>query len=114
MVPWIATCTRRKRLVNWGAIRWDDAADRPPPRLSPSKFVGESAMTPPVSATARAKANDADPAVAGIERPTPAGVNAPGFGSAVIADALRALDTPSIALTPGASYRGLHDSIVNY
>src|SRR5215475_7579631 len=71
-------------------------------------------MTPPFSATARAKANDADPAVAGVERPTPAGVNAPGFGSDVIADALRALDIPYIALTPGASYRGLHDSIVNY
>jgi thiamine pyrophosphate-dependent acetolactate synthase large subunit-like protein len=69
-------------------------------------------MTPPQSATARA--NDADPAVAGVERPTPAGANAPGFGSDVIADALRLLDIPYIALTPGASYRGLHDSIVNY
>ena len=71
-------------------------------------------MTPPPSATARAKANDADPGVARVERPTPAGVNAPGFGSDVIADALRVLDIPYIALTPGASYRGLHDSIVNY
>jgi len=72
-------------------------------------------MTPPQPATARAKTNnDADPAVAGIERPTPAGANAPGFGSDVIADALRSLDIPYIALTPGASYRGLHDSIVNY
>jgi thiamine pyrophosphate-dependent acetolactate synthase large subunit-like protein len=70
------------------------------------------AMTPPQSATARA--NNADPAVAGLERPTPAGANAPGFGSDVIADALRSLDVPYIALTPGASYRGLHDSIVNY
>jgi thiamine pyrophosphate-dependent acetolactate synthase large subunit-like protein len=70
-------------------------------------------MTPSQSATARAKTN-ADPAVAGIERPTPAGANAPGFGSDIIADALRSLDIPYIALTPGASYRGLHDSIVNY
>jgi thiamine pyrophosphate-dependent acetolactate synthase large subunit-like protein len=69
-------------------------------------------MTPPQSATARA--NDADPAVAGLERPTPTGANAAGFGSDVIADALRSLDVPYIALTPGASYRGLHDSIVNY
>ena len=60
------------------------------------------------------QANAADPAVAAIERPTPAGANAPGFGSDVIADALRSLDIPYIALTPGASYRGLHDSIVNY
>src|ERR1700684_3131184 len=71
-------------------------------------------MTPPPAATARATTNDADPAVAGIERPTPAGANAPGFGSDVIADALRALALPYIALNPGASYRGLHDSIVNY
>ncbi len=71
-------------------------------------------MTPPPSATARAPSNDADPAVASVERPTPAGANAPGFGSDVIADALRSLDIPYIALTPGASYRGLHDSIVNY
>jgi thiamine pyrophosphate-dependent acetolactate synthase large subunit-like protein len=70
-------------------------------------------MTPSQSATARANTN-ADPAVAGLERPTPAGANAPGFGSDVIADALRSLDIPYIALTPGASYRGLHDSIVNY
>jgi thiamine pyrophosphate-dependent acetolactate synthase large subunit-like protein len=70
-------------------------------------------MTPPKSATAHAH-NAADPAVAAVERPTPTGANAPGFGSDVIADALRSLDIPYIALTPGASYRGLHDSIVNY
>ncbi len=71
-------------------------------------------MTPSQLATARAKPTTADPAVAGLERPTPAGANAPGFGSDVIAEALRSLDIPYIALTPGASYRGLHDSIVNY
>lgn len=49
-----------------------------------------------------------------IEQPTAAGINAPQFGSDVIADALRALDIPYIALNPGASYRGLHDSLVNY
>jgi len=38
-----------------------------------------TAMTPSTSATARAKTNAADPAVAGLERPTPAGANAPGF-----------------------------------
>src|SRR5579859_3345557 len=76
---------------------------------------GTARMTPPPSATAAARAETrADPAVAGLERPTPAGANAPGFGSDVIADALRSLDIPYIALTPGASYRGLHDSIVNY
>jgi thiamine pyrophosphate-dependent acetolactate synthase large subunit-like protein len=44
----------------------------------------------------------------------PAGVNAPAFGSDVVADTLRMLDIPYIAVTPGASYRGLHDSLVNY
>ena len=36
------------------------------------------------------------------------------FGSDAIASVLRTLDIPYIALNPGASYRGLHDSIVNY
>ncbi len=36
------------------------------------------------------------------------------FGSDPIASMLRALDFPYIALTPGASFRGLHDSLVNH
>ncbi|MGH7005039.1 MAG: thiamine pyrophosphate-binding protein, partial [Alphaproteobacteria bacterium] len=36
------------------------------------------------------------------------------FGSDVVAETLRALDIPYIALNPGASYRGLHDSLVNH
>src|ERR1043166_6945395 len=52
--------------------------------------------------------------LAAIERPVPAGTNAAGFGSDVVAETLRALDIPYIALNPGASYRGLHDSIVNF
>ena len=55
-----------------------------------------------------------DATIAALDRPVPAGVNAAGFGSDVVADALRALDIPYIALNPGASYRGLHDSLVNY
>ena len=55
-----------------------------------------------------------DAAIASLDRPLPAGVNAAAYGSDVVADALRALDIPYIALNPGASYRGLHDSIVNY
>ena len=49
-----------------------------------------------------------------FDRPVPAGVNAAGFGSDIVADALRATDIPYIALNPGASYRGFHDSLVNY
>jgi acetolactate synthase I/II/III large subunit len=38
----------------------------------------------------------------------------PRFGSDCMAEMLRALEIPYIALTPGASFRGLHDSLVNY
>jgi thiamine pyrophosphate-dependent acetolactate synthase large subunit-like protein len=58
--------------------------------------------------------NSKDNELAAIDRPLASGVNAAGFGSDVVADALRALDIPYIALNPGASYRGLHDSLVNY
>ncbi len=49
-----------------------------------------------------------------IERPIPSGTNVAGFGSDVVAETLRDLDIPYIALNPGASYRGLHDSLVNH
>jgi thiamine pyrophosphate-dependent acetolactate synthase large subunit-like protein len=49
-----------------------------------------------------------------VERPIQSGANAAGFGSDVIAEVLRDLDVCYIALNPGASYRGLHDSLVNY
>ena len=53
-------------------------------------------------------------AVASIERPA----SLPGgnalFGSDVVAEVLRALEIPFVALNPGASYRGLHDSLVNH
>jgi acetolactate synthase I/II/III large subunit len=38
----------------------------------------------------------------------------PRYGSDAIVDVLRALDIEYVALNPGASYRGLHDSLVNY
>ncbi len=50
----------------------------------------------------------------GVEAPRGASREGALFGSDVMADALRALDVPYVALNPGASYRGLHDSIVNY
>ncbi len=56
----------------------------------------------------------ADADIGAVDRPLPAAVNAAGFGSDVVADALRATGIPYIALNPGASYRGLHDSLVNY
>jgi thiamine pyrophosphate-dependent acetolactate synthase large subunit-like protein len=42
------------------------------------------------------------------------GANQTVWGSDQIAAQLRALDFEYIALTPGASFRGLHDSLVNY
>jgi thiamine pyrophosphate-dependent acetolactate synthase large subunit-like protein len=66
--------------------------------------------------TAQAKAAPAaHPSIRELDRPvnlSPA--NTPGWGSDVVAETLRALQIPYIALNPGASYRGLHDSIVNY
>ena len=49
----------------------------------------------------------------GIERPALG--NEPGdyWGSDAVALMLRELDIPYVALNPGASYRGLHDSLVN-
>jgi len=49
-----------------------------------------------------------------LERPVAPRINAAGFGSDVVAETLRALEIPYIALNPGASYRGLHDSLVNF
>ena len=51
---------------------------------------------------------------AGIERPVRVAAGNATFGSDIVAETLRALDIPYIALTPGASFRGLHDSLVNH
>ncbi len=51
---------------------------------------------------------------ADIEQPIPGGAANTVYGSDVVADTLRALGIPFIALTPGASFRGLHDSLVNH
>jgi thiamine pyrophosphate-dependent acetolactate synthase large subunit-like protein len=60
-------------------------------------------------------ASPAHPSIRELDRPVNlTAENAPGWGSDVVADTLRALEIPYIALNPGASYRGLHDSIVNY
>ena len=39
---------------------------------------------------------------------------APGYGSDLVVDLLRAVGIEYVALNPGATYRGLHDSLVNY
>jgi thiamine pyrophosphate-dependent acetolactate synthase large subunit-like protein len=55
--------------------------------------------------------HDEEPA---LERPEGTLPRAPQFGSDVIAQTLRDLGVPYIALNPGASFRGLHDSLVNF
>jgi len=47
------------------------------------------------------------------DKPVPSRPGESFWGSDAVAMMLRELDIPYIALVPGASYRGLHDSIVN-
>jgi acetolactate synthase-1/2/3 large subunit len=54
------------------------------------------------------------PCAATSERPIGPLAAEARFGSDAVADTLRALDIPYIALNPGASFRGLHDSLVNH
>ena len=49
-----------------------------------------------------------------LERPAPSGNAAMEWASDAIAEMLRRLDLKYVAINPGASYRGLHDSLVNY
>ena len=49
-----------------------------------------------------------------VEQPVPASDQNELWGSDALAAMLRALDVPYLALNPGASFRGLHDSLVNY
>jgi thiamine pyrophosphate-dependent acetolactate synthase large subunit-like protein len=51
--------------------------------------------------------------LAGIDQPLPSADNGV-WGSDVVAQMLRALDIPYVALNPGSSFRGLHDSLVNH
>lgn len=48
-----------------------------------------------------------------IDRPAPCEVTK-FYGSDAMAEMLRRLDMPYVALNPGSSFRGLHDSLVNY
>ncbi len=67
------------------------------------------------AAAAAQGSTTAHPSLRELDRPVKlTAANAPGWGSDVVAETLRALDIPYIALNPGASYRGLHDSIVNF
>src|SRR5438270_6692007 len=51
-----------------------------------------------------------------VERPLvqAEGARAPQWGSDAVAELLRRLEIPFVSLNPGAIYRWLHDSLVNY
>lgn len=49
-----------------------------------------------------------------LERPIASEDRTLSWGSDVAAQMLRELEIPYVALNPGASYRGFHDSLVNY
>jgi len=48
------------------------------------------------------------------QRPGTSTETVPAYGSDLVAALLRRLDIPFLAINPGASFRGLHDSVVNY
>jgi acetolactate synthase-1/2/3 large subunit len=49
-----------------------------------------------------------------FQQPASDVATAPGYGSDLVVDLLRAAGVEYVALNPGATYRGLHDSLVNY
>lgn len=56
------------------------------------------------------RGNDPD----SVERPEPGKPGGAFYGSDCVAETIRALGIPFVALNPGASFRGLHDSLVNH
>ena len=55
-----------------------------------------------------------NPSVTDIGCPRMATTTPPRYGSDLVVDLLRAVGIEHVALNPGATYRGLHDSLVNY
>jgi thiamine pyrophosphate-dependent acetolactate synthase large subunit-like protein len=49
-----------------------------------------------------------------VERPSGLPERQAAWGSDVVVDVLRALDVRYLPMNPGSSFRGLHDSVVNY
>src|SRR5436305_9570459 len=85
------------------------------PLIEPKDHPVTTAKAKTAPAAPHRSVSAAHPSLRALERPANlTGANAPGWGSDVIAETLRALEIPYIALNPGASYRGLHDSIVNF
>src|SRR5260370_1753277 len=55
-----------------------------------------------------------DTNTAALGERTPPAAPSGRYGSDVVVDLLKHFSIPFAALNPGASYRGLHDSLVNY
>ena len=68
-------------------------------------------LSPRLVAMNQTTANDIDRPASGATSPE---ASQAAWGSDAVADMLRSLDLEFIALTPGASFRGLHDSLVNH
>ncbi|MFI6350988.1 thiamine pyrophosphate-binding protein [Streptomyces sp. NPDC050560] len=64
--------------------------------------------------TSEQRGTTARPGTAPSEIPAGEPATAQEWASDVVADTLRALSLRYVALTPGATFRGLHDSIVNH
>lgn len=60
------------------------------------------------------KSNDLSKATTSLDRPVKLGNPRMGWVSDAVAEVTRKLNFKYMALVPGASYRGFHDSIVNY
>lgn len=80
----------------------------PPPPASPS--------SPSDAVGVQYQRGTADPDGTALERPASAIGSAPSmaWGSDAFGEVLARLELAYISLNPGASYRGLHDSLVNY
>jgi len=78
-------------------------------RTMATKIKGKPAAKSGAKARGKAQATATQ-----IDAPANIGNPRMGWGSDAIAELLARMDFPYISLVPGASYRGFHDSIVNY
>src|SRR5262245_22894494 len=76
--------------------------------------LGYTALPKVTSARNSMKATDLMKSAIIPETPIPSRESEEFWGSDPIAAMLRELAIPYVSLVPGATYRGLHDSIVNY
>src|SRR6202047_4828653 len=110
-----------KHMISNGFSSLQGGKTRFPPRSRENRALSRAAECRLVRSTIRGEdlMDDSSPRQAGasgneIDRPVPSAPSNRVWGSDAIAAMLRELDIPYVALNPGASYRGIHDSLVNY